>query len=125
MEIEMEKSVRNIDHTEITFEDMVKGSFYTITGVGGDITEWVDGYEKMLAEVGLPAPEYWIQFLGYQMNIHFGLTGTNRYKHDLNFLAFPIENMSPQIGILAKFKIVNEDRWFDDIVQNNSRREGE
>ena len=102
-----------------TFDEMYKGSYYTITGAGGDPNEWVEGYEKFLQQAGIGTPEKWYQFTGSQMNSKYGLTGEVAYPEDLTFLSFPLTGLN--IGKLAIFKIKQEDRWFDDIVSNNER----
>lgn len=98
-----------------------EGSYYTITGAGGDLQKWKDGYAEMLAERGIGAITKWIEFTGKDMNDEFGLTGTNRYPDDLHFLAFPLDGLDD--SRLAIFKLQMQDRWFDDIVDNNARRE--
>lgn len=97
-----------------------EGSYYTITGVGGDLQEWKDGYAKMLKEQGIGEIKEWIEFTGADMNYEYDLFGNNAYPDDLHFLAFPLDNLD--IGKLAIFKLKMQDRWFDDIVDNNARR---
>jgi len=55
------------------------------------------------------------------MNDYYNLTGSNAYQNSLNFLAFSLDNLN--INKLAMFKLRCQDRWFDDIVDNNRRRE--
>ena len=105
----------------VDFEKMYNGSYYTITGAGGDLQEWKDGYAEMFREQGIGEIKEWEHFTGKEMNDEFGLTGDNRYPDDFNFLAFPLDGL--EIGMLAIFKIRMRDRWFDDIVDNNSHRE--
>lgn len=105
--------------TEI-FEKAYNGSYYTIVGCGGSLDDWKDGYTKMLNENGIGTPTEWISFTGRDMNEVYGLTGDNAYKDDLHFLAFPLDGLD--VGRLAIFKLVCGDRWFDDIVDNNRRR---
>lgn len=100
-----------------------EGSYYTITGAGGDLDEWKNGYAKILADEGIGTITGWIEFTGEDMNAEFSLTGDNRYPDDLHFLAFPLDGLN--VGRLAIFKIKMQDRWFDDIVDNNARRENE
>lgn len=98
------------------------GSFYTITGAGGEISDWVNGYDSLMAEAGIGKATKWVTFSGKDVDDEFGLTGTNRYPDDLTFLAFSLDGLD--IGRLAIFKIRRGDRWFDDIVDNDLRREG-
>ena len=102
------------------FEEMYEGSYYTITGCGGDLKEWMDGYEKMLKEEGIGRPVEWVEFTGKDMNEHFHLKGSVAYHDDLHFLAFPLDGLN--VGKLAMFKLAMQDRWFDDIVENNLTR---
>lgn len=98
-----------------------EGSYYTITGCGGELQDWIDGYEKLLAEKKIGKPLAWYDFTGADMNAEYGLTGRNAYQDDLRVLCFPLDGLD--IGRLAIFKLIAADRWFDDIVDNNLRRE--
>lgn len=100
-----------------------EGSYYTIIGAGGDLEEWKHGYSELLAESGIGSVKEWISFKGSDMNKEFGLTGSNMYDPSLTFLAFPSDGLN--VGRLAIFKLQMEDHWFDDIVENNLRREAE
>lgn len=102
------------------FAKAYEGSYYTITGCGGDLNEWRQGYEKIMENEEIGKPVEWIHFTGKEMNETYGLVGDNAYPDDLNFLAFPLDSLN--VGKLAIFKIRMRDRWFDDIVDNNARR---
>lgn len=104
------------------FRKAYEGSYYTIIGCGGDLKEWKEGYNKMLKEQGIGEPKEWHHFTGKEYNEEFETTGNNRYPDDLNFLCFPLGGMD--VGKLAMFKLAMQDRWFDDIVDNDLRREG-
>lgn len=97
------------------------GSYYTITGCGGDLQEWKDGYQELLNKEGIGTIKEWITFKGSDMNNKYHLTGDNAYPEDLTFLAFSLDGLD--MGKLAMFKLKMEDRWFDDIVNNNAERE--
>lgn len=107
-----------------SFNEMYDGSFYTITGCGGDLKEWVDGYTNLLENGNIADLEEddWSTFTGKDMNDYYHLTGRNRYPDDLVFLAFSLKNVH-NVGALAMFKLEMGDRWFDDIVDNNAARE--
>ena len=112
--------------TEFNEQDLdllYNGSAYTITGAGGDLNEWVKGYEKLLTEENIGTPQKWYTFKGKVMNDKYDLSGDNRYPDDLTFLCFNLEGLN--VGKLAVFKLKMQDRWFDDIVNNNLEREGE
>jgi hypothetical protein len=100
---------------------MYKGSFYTIIGAGGDIYEWVNGYEEKMKENGIGKPEYWVAFMGQEMNEFFKLSDDKEYPNDLTFLAFPLTGLN--IEKLCIFKNGTEDRWFDDICDSNGSHE--
>lgn len=97
-----------------------KESWYTITGAGGDIEEWKTGYANMMRDRKIGVPKEWIHFTGKEMNEKYELEGDVRYQDDLNFLAFSLDGLD--INRLSFFKIRMRDRWFDDIVDNNARR---
>lgn len=98
-----------------------EGSYYTIIGAGGDLEEWKKGYSGLLAEKKIGSVSEWVSFRGSAVNEEFGLTGDNRYDHGLTFLAFPLDGLD--VGKLAIFKLQMGDRWFDDVVDNDLRRE--
>ena len=103
------------------FDEAYKGSYYTITGCGGDLSDWMKGYEDLLSKANIGKPVSWHSFSCKDMNEVYCLTGTNRYPDDLTFLCFPLDGL--HVGKLAMFKLEMGDRWFDDIVDNNLRRE--
>ena len=107
--------------TKVCFDMLEKGSWYTITGCGGDLNEWKNGYQDLLNQEGIGTIQQWVEFTGADMNAHYGLKGVNAYPSDLHFLAFPLDGLN--VGKLAMFKLRMEDRWFDDIVANNAARE--
>ena len=74
-------------------------------------------------KLGIGVPKKFNTWTGKEMNDEYKLTGDNRYRNDLNFLAFSLDGLN--IGKLAIFKLHMGDRWFDDIVDNNARREEE
>lgn len=95
------------------------GSFYTISGAGGDAQEWVDGYEKIMKDQEIGTPVEWFQTSGACINLFAG-DNNDPYPDDLNILLFPLDGL--EVGRLAMFKIAMEDRWFDDIIDNMRRR---
>ena len=97
-------------------EKAYNGSYYTITGCGGDLNEWKEGYQDLLNKEEIGTIREWIEFTGKDINEELELEGNNRYQDDLHFLAFNLDGLN--IGKLALFKIKMQDRWFDDIVDN-------
>lgn len=102
------------------------GSFYTICGCGGDLQQWVDGYNEMLKEQGIGRPSEWFVTTGGRVNdfaAQYGdieIASRDQFKNDLTFLMFPLDGLD--VGKLAMFKLVMQDRWFDDIVDNMRMR---
>lgn len=109
------------DNRAEIFKEAYDGSYYTILGAGGEISEWIDGITLMLQEQEIGTPEKFITFTGDDMNEHYGLTGTNAYPDDFQCLAFSLDGLNTPK--LAMFKLRMGDRWFDDIVDNNERHQ--
>lgn len=97
-------------------KEAYNGSYYTITGAGGNLDEWKNGYQDLLNKEEIGTITKWVEFTGKDVNDEFELTGDNRFQDDLHFLAFNLDNLN--IGKLAMFKIKMQDRWFDDIIDN-------
>jgi len=119
----MTQNVAKLTNTELAA--LAETSAFTIEGAGGDLAEWVTGVTELLTEKEIGTPQKWMSFTGKQMNDVFRLTGKNRYKSWLIFLAFSLDGLD--IGKLAIFKLQFGARWFDDIVGdivgNNAERE--
>ena len=103
-------TLRSIDPREA-----YEGSFYTIAGCGGDLQEWIDGYQKLLDESNIGTPTAWYQLTGQQVNEFAGPGNTNPFQDDCMLLAFPLDGLA---GKLAMFKLQMQDRWFDDVIDN-------
>ena len=95
--------------------------YYTIVGVGGDPQEWMDGYEKLMAEEGIGTPSCWYYCKGSDINRKFSLKGENKFKSDWLFLFFPLDGLP--LSRLAVYKIAMHDHWFTDIINNRACRE--
>ena len=48
---------KNSNIAKANLQEAYNGSYYTILGAGGDLQEWVDGYNQMLAEEGIGKPK--------------------------------------------------------------------
>ena len=105
------------------FDKMYDGSWYTICGCGGDIEEWKAGYQDLLGKAEIGTIKEWVEFTGKEMNAYYGLKGNNAYPASYRFLAFPLDGLD--VSKLAVFKLRMGDRWFDDIVDNNARRQAQ
>lgn len=104
-------------NVSLDFDSFYNGSWYTITGAGGDLDEWVKGYNELFSKAGIGTPVGYVTFKGADMNEKYDLRGSVRYPDDLTFIAFPLDGLD--VGKLAMFKLKMGDRWFDDIVDNN------
>jgi len=104
------------------FEEAYNGSYFTIEGAGGDLNDWMNGLNELLGKESIGQVETFYTFKGSDMNKYYKLTGDNKYPNNLTFLSFPLDGLST--GKLAMFKLRMGARWFDDIVDNNARREG-
>jgi hypothetical protein len=92
------------------------GSWYFIAGTGGDLAEWTKGYEDAMATNELGKPTAWFQTTGGAINAFAGSDNTNPFPDDLTCLLFPLDGLN--VGGLAMFRLVMEDRWFDDLIDN-------
>ena len=95
------------------------GSALTMEGLAEesipDFIEWIKEYTPMKSETA-----YIIS--GKTMNEVYCLTGDNAYPDDLTIVSIKLEDMEkPMAIIMPRFQIGA--RWFDDIVENNLRRE--
>lgn len=102
------------------FEELYDNSALTIEGLTedsiDDFLNEIDGIIKLCRRRA-----YIIK--GDIMNAHYGLTDRNAYPEDLNIVAVKLEDLSVVNSSVAGLKISVGGRWFDDIVDNNSRRE--
>lgn len=98
------------------------GSFYTILGAGGDLSEWTGGYDKLLVDEKIGKPVGWFQTTGAAVNAHRAaelddeVAKNDKFPADLTILMFPLDGLD--VGRLAMFKIRMQDRWFDDVLDN-------
>ena len=95
------------------------GSALTLEGLSEDsipdFFDWIEQYTPILNKVA-----YIVK--GKTMNRIYGLTGTNAYPDDCTIVSVKLEDMSNYSAIIfPRFQIGA--RWFDDIVENNARRE--
>ncbi len=111
----------NRENREGIFSAAYGGSYYTIIGCAGDLNEWIAGYRELLGSRGIGIPKKFITFKGKDMNEAYRLTGDNAYTDKLTFLMFPLDGL--EVPKLAIFKLQAQDRWFDDIVDNNRHRQ--
>ena len=103
---------RFYDDSSLTIEGL-KTDWDTLT----QFAEWIKGITPF--KVG---KEKLYIITGKQMNDAYGLTGNNRYNDDLDIvIAMLCDLKEPMRLALPRFQIGG--RWFDDVVDNNLRRE--
>lgn len=111
--------ITTIDNRE-GLQKAYDGSYYFIAGTGGDLQEWVDGYEKALEEEGIGKPTEWLQTSGALINEFANLSSIDdnpsAFPGDLPCLMFPLDGLN--MGRLPLFKLSWMDRWFDDVIDN-------
>ena len=111
------------ENREAIFKAAYEGSYYTILGCAGDLNEWTSGYGDMLEHLSIGTPKEFYTFKGADMNEHYELTGNNAYRDDLTGLMFPLDGLDT--AKLSMFRLRAQDKWFDDIVDNNRRRQND
>ena len=112
-----------IEATYLDKQRLYEGSAWTWEGTTIDKAslEFIANWFK---EQGCPLinKEFYL-ITGEQMNWFCGgLTGSNAYKKDLHILAIELKNI-PNVEKLYMKKFEVGARWFNDIVDNNRRRE--
>lgn len=94
-------------------------SAFTMEGCREDsideLLEWIEQYTKIKQRRVFITK-------GYVMNLAYGLTGSNKYNNDLTIVSVLLSDLeNPMNIVIPRFEI--HGRWFDDIVDNNARRE--
>lgn len=81
--------------------------------------------DEVLRNIGSDPIDGYVGYVvsGKLMNEAFGLTGSNAYKEDLHILSIPLDQFNC-VNPLIMWRLTCGARWFDDIVDNNARREG-
>ena len=114
-----------IEADSAKLDDFYEGSSLTFEGCTTD-KENIDYLYNWLKDLGAikegagPLPIY--TYKGSLMNEKYGLTGSNKYPNDLNFITIMLEDINYTHNLAIKrFEIGG--RWFDDIVGNNAMRQ--
>ena len=103
-----EEADKLYENSALTIEGLAEESY-------GDLIEWVKRHTAVKAE-----RLYVIE--GFVMNLLYGLTGNNAYPTDAHIVCMMLDDMENASAIfLPRFEI--KGRWFDDVVDNNRRRE--
>ena len=79
------------------------------------IKEWLNEHKAILET----EPTFHI-ITGDFMNIQYGLSGNNAYPDDCTLVS--VTDIDQMAITIPRFQVGG--RWFDDIVDNNARREG-
>lgn len=111
MEIIQVKSKEELDYlysvSALTIEGLREESIPTIMKI---LKENTDVYRERAFIIS-----------GKFMNEQYGLTGNNAYKDDLHIVSFSLEDFDAMPMTFKRTAFGG--RWFDDIVDNNARRE--
>ena len=106
-----------------TLEELYKDSALTMVALSpddeslGQFRDWINEHTKMKTE------DFYI-IKGIVMNWAYQLTALNAYPKDVTLVAVKLTDLAdPSRIIRPRFEIGG--RWFDDIVDNNSRRQKE
>ena len=107
-----------------TLDALYKDSSFTIEGLSPDdeslgrLAEWVKRLTAFKRE------NFYI-IDGKTMNREYRLTGTNAYPEtDCNLVCIKLTDLVKPLALtMPRFQIGG--RWFDDVVDNNARREAE
>ena len=107
-----------------TLDALYNNSALTFEGVAASdenvkaVLTWVKNYTPLKRE-----DVYVIE--GSLMNREYGLTGDNAYPEtDCTILCIKLDDMEKPMAVtLPRFTVGG--RWFDDVVDNNARREAE
>lgn len=82
-----------------------------------DVIQWVKQYTEFKTD-----EENVYVVSGETMNNFYGLTGINQYVPHLNIVCVKLSDLAePMKLVIPRFRVGG--RWFDDIVDNNARRE--
>lgn len=105
----------NDSNKEELFNKLYEGSAMTVQGMKmEELQLYVDLFKD---KCGLHDNCKIYHFLGKIYNDHYKLTGDNRLPDDLNCISIELNDMDNCMGCRQMI------RWFDDIVDNDLRRE--
>ena len=111
-----------IDCKESDLKDLYDGSALTFEGTSIDDSnlEWLVNWLKE-HDCEMRQPDFYV-VKGRLMNEVYHLTGNNVYNDSLNILCIKLSDLTNVAAItIPRFELGG--RWFDDVVDNNARRE--
>ena len=123
----MKAIIVDYGHDSTTFDQLYEGSAFTWEGLSLPNEAEAESIADFLKEQGFVADGVdTVEFFrasGADMNRKYGLTGTNAYQDGLTIVSIPLDQLDvmKMLPIQLRFGA----RWFDDIVDNNARREEE
>ena len=105
-------------------DELYEGSAFTSEGLSADdeslgkLAEWVKNLTAFKRE------DFYI-IEGKTMNREYNLTGTNAYpEKDCTLVCIKLTDLVKPLALtMPRFQVGG--RWFDDVVDNNARREAE
>lgn len=116
-----EYTLVNADSDKIS--ELEDGSAFTWEGMSIDDKNLKDIVEALKEETPIKLPVTFYTWKGKDFNEKYGLTDSNAYPDNLDFLSISLDNWS-EMGNLPFWKMSVGARWLDDIVDNNARRQG-
>lgn len=106
-----------------TLDRLYDGSALTFEGLAvASIPELKKWIEETMGEK-MTRPEFFV-IKGELMNDYYHLTGNNAYPNDLTIVSAELDSIGKNWSKLIMPRFAVGGRWFDDIVDNNARREG-
>ena len=106
--------------TKEQLDDLYNQSALTWEGLSSDeanlnaVRNWLEEHNAIENE----EPTFHI-ITGKLMNEQYGLSGNNAYAEDLTIVS--VTDINQMAIVIPRFEVGG--RWFDDIVDNNARRE--
>lgn len=116
----MDYTVKETTKEELS--ELYKESALTLEGLSSDsIPDFVNWLKELEAIKAENITVYVTK--GSLMNSFYHLTGRNKYCDDLSLVSVKNSDIFTAKVVIPRFSIGG--RWFDDIVDNNNRREKE
>lgn len=116
----MSKYTVNTEITDSLYKELYDNSALTLEGL--DLGS-LDDYAKYLDEkFGLKENAVFYVIDGSVMNSIYGLSDNNAYPDDLHIVVIRLSDLVKSINLMTK-RFDFGGRWFDDVVDNNARRE--
>lgn len=110
------------DATDEDMDYFYKDWSLTLEGLDTSKSSLEDYYNEIVKYTPVKDGFTFYVVKGKQMNEKYGLTGSNRYKNNLNIVVCTLDSMVKPMA-LALPRFTWGGRWFTDIVDNNARRE--